>query len=406
MADPWSILDGFGGERVIALRPSLVRLIGAPAAIWLSQALFYQRTFGKKADGWFAVGQHQFESETGLSAESQKSARVRLEKLGLLEESHGVGYKLRYRIRLDALVAALESNPGSTLRAKNPVIPVSDDSSLGNEQNQESPDSGDSASQPPENTGSQLQEKPEPSKEEDLSSRPSFETSATTSTEVDYQPGSSGEMVEVAESFELELQTPGSDARDHQPEPVDAPRHDGETRTGSQDSPGATARLEAAAALEAYLGGVRCREKYTTDHAQYLECRDRWLEDRRPEFILECISAARNGKGVEKSPYGALIKWLEFPASAPDLVRELDLRLERGLTPRLERLPRRGTALGMVSRSGLNAGRLATPFSRVAVRHRRHSRACGRCCRPITTPTAQTRALPRLEPRRTAYRPS
>jgi hypothetical protein len=342
MTDPWKVLDGHGGESVVAVRPSMIRLVGAPAAIWLAQALFYQRRFAD-ADGWFRVKLEQFEAETGLSAESQKSARNRLEKAGLLETKHGAGYTLNYRVNASALVAALDA--GTAFTAKNPAIPESGDSRNRKSQKLESPETGKPGSQNPENTGSQNPESPEaPNKERDLSLRSFFETSTTTPTELDLNklaPGSSGEIVEVVETREVQPPTPGSDARGQPPEPAGTPGHAGETRTGSEDSPGAAARLEAAQALEKYLGGVRCVTKYPNDHAQYLEGRDRWLEDRRPEFILECINAARNGKGVEKSPYGALIKWLEFPASAPDSARELDLRLERGLTPRLERLPRR-----------------------------------------------------------------
>jgi hypothetical protein len=173
-------------------------------------------------------------------------------------------------------------------------------------------------------------------------------TSTTTSTELDYQTDSSGETVAVEIQNSSQPQTPGSDARDRLADLEGSAGRDGNPRTGFEDSPGAAAtmpddpdRARAADLLAAYLGGTQCRDRYPRDHQIWLENRMFWFENRPGAFVIECITLARNAKGVDKNPFGALVKWLENPVSAPDTARELILRLERGLTPRLERLPRR-----------------------------------------------------------------
>jgi hypothetical protein len=126
---------------------------------------------------------------------------------------------------------------------------------------------------------------------------------------------------------------------------------DGTQRTGFEDVPAAAQPVvvdssqaetpTAAASLDAFLGGTRCKTRYPTDYQIYLENRERWLATRVPEFVTECVRLAQNGTGVEKSPYGALNTWLEQPSKAPASAFEIHFRLERGLTPKLERLPKR-----------------------------------------------------------------
>jgi hypothetical protein len=110
---------------------------------------------------------------------------------------------------------------------------------------------------------------------------------------------------------------------------------------GFEHVPPAANLEQAQSELELLLGSTRCQARYPTDYQIYLESRKRWLADLAPEFILECIKLARLEQFVEKSIFGACIKWLEQPSTAPDSAREIHKRTQHGLTPRLERLSNR-----------------------------------------------------------------
>jgi hypothetical protein len=86
MSDPWdkldehtrAILDGHGGEGVVAVRPSLVRSLKGVgnAAILLSQLLYLSRRLDD-GEGWFYQSQRRLEQQTGLGPDAQRKA-VRL----------------------------------------------------------------------------------------------------------------------------------------------------------------------------------------------------------------------------------------------------------------------------------------------------------------------------------------
>jgi hypothetical protein len=105
--NPWDVLDGFGGSRVIAVRADAIRLLGASTAILLSQFLYWQKRT-KNDDGWFYNTQTELEEQTGLSVDAQQTARKQLIKLGVLEEKRvGIPSVLNYRLNLESLVLVL-----------------------------------------------------------------------------------------------------------------------------------------------------------------------------------------------------------------------------------------------------------------------------------------------------------
>jgi hypothetical protein len=102
----WAVLDGFGGEQVIALRPTAVRAFGASAGILLSQFLYWQKR--AQGQGWFWNTQSELEQQTGLSVDAQQTARKVLVKYGCLEERRvGLPSRLEYRLNLERLIQLL-----------------------------------------------------------------------------------------------------------------------------------------------------------------------------------------------------------------------------------------------------------------------------------------------------------
>jgi len=103
------ILDGYGGEPVIAVRPSLVQLLrgNANAALLLSQLLYWSRRLGD-LEGWFFQTQPRLAAQTGLGAHAQSKAVKLLVRIGVLEtRRRGVPAKLYYRLNLQQLAALL-----------------------------------------------------------------------------------------------------------------------------------------------------------------------------------------------------------------------------------------------------------------------------------------------------------
>lgn len=101
--------------RPVAYQSVFTRLPGVTVqgAIFLSQALFLTNTpTASKRDGWFwkeQQGEHDsWESETGMSAKQQVTARKQLTQIGVLEEVRkGVPAKTWYRVNSEALATQL-----------------------------------------------------------------------------------------------------------------------------------------------------------------------------------------------------------------------------------------------------------------------------------------------------------
>jgi hypothetical protein len=117
MSDQWdqledrirAILDGYGGEGVVAVRPSLVRALrgNGNAAILASELLFWSRRLGDP-QGWFFQQQRRLEQQTGLGPDAQRKAVRLLERLGVLETARrGVPARLFSCINLPRLAALL-----------------------------------------------------------------------------------------------------------------------------------------------------------------------------------------------------------------------------------------------------------------------------------------------------------
>jgi len=80
---------------------------GAANGLFLSQ-LWYWRDKGHDAEGWIYKTQEDWEAETCLTRREQETARRALRERGLLEEcKRGLPAKLFYRLRVDALYAAI-----------------------------------------------------------------------------------------------------------------------------------------------------------------------------------------------------------------------------------------------------------------------------------------------------------
>jgi hypothetical protein len=114
MSNPWdeldehtrAILHGYGGEAVVAVRPSLVRALrgNGNAAILVSQLLYWSRRLGDD-EGWFYQAQRRLATQTGLGPDAQRKAVQLLVRLGVLEaDRRGVPAKLYYRLNLHRLV--------------------------------------------------------------------------------------------------------------------------------------------------------------------------------------------------------------------------------------------------------------------------------------------------------------
>jgi hypothetical protein len=103
--NPWAILDGYGGEGCVVVRPSMIHHLGASAAILLAQFLYWQRRT-KDANGWFWNTQESLQRQTGLSDEAQLTARKKLKAIGFLEEEkRGLPASLYFRLNLDLIAA-------------------------------------------------------------------------------------------------------------------------------------------------------------------------------------------------------------------------------------------------------------------------------------------------------------
>lgn len=96
-------------DRPIAFHRCFVDLTGSiTAALFLSQAVYWQRRVPEDRAGWWFKSQTEWTEEIGLSRREQETARLRLKQIGVLqEERRGVPAKLWYRIDEDTLSVLL-----------------------------------------------------------------------------------------------------------------------------------------------------------------------------------------------------------------------------------------------------------------------------------------------------------
>ena len=147
--------------RPVAYQAVFTRLPGVTVqgAIFLSQALFLTNTpTAAKREGWFwkeQQGEHDsWESETGMSAKQQVTARKQLTQIGVLEEVRkGVPAKTWYRVNAEALAEQLALALSDEGAEKQPETPATSqtlptgESENAQQENQESPQG--SAQNPP-----------------------------------------------------------------------------------------------------------------------------------------------------------------------------------------------------------------------------------------------------------------
>ena len=86
-------------------------------AIWTTEQLAAER-HGREANGWFTRSQEAWSEETGLSRWEQETARRSLRSAGFLEERRvGMPAKLWFRVRLDQVWRALQTQAAESIRA-------------------------------------------------------------------------------------------------------------------------------------------------------------------------------------------------------------------------------------------------------------------------------------------------
>jgi hypothetical protein len=97
---------------------------GPAAGVFFSQ-MFYWTGKQRDADGWIYRTQEEIEEDTGLSPDSQQTARKKLLAVGVLEEKRSrIEHKISYRINTDKLNEIFEGQ-SENLRLGNRSIPVS-----------------------------------------------------------------------------------------------------------------------------------------------------------------------------------------------------------------------------------------------------------------------------------------
>ncbi len=122
----------------IAYHRSFVLLkAGVTGAVMLSQAMYWSKRTSDK-NGWFYKSQEEWEEETGLSRYEQETARKKLVKHGIIEESRGglparLFYRVNKEVLMSLLVAAIERNP-SMRKSRNQDRSKATDKSAGNQQ--------------------------------------------------------------------------------------------------------------------------------------------------------------------------------------------------------------------------------------------------------------------------------
>lgn len=96
-------------ERPVAYHPILAKVLkSVSAAVMLSQGIYWQRKTDKEKDGWFWVTSDQWFEQTGITSESQLTARRVLKSAGIWEERlFGLPAKMHYRVNVSGLVAVI-----------------------------------------------------------------------------------------------------------------------------------------------------------------------------------------------------------------------------------------------------------------------------------------------------------
>jgi len=99
-------------DRPIAFHRCFIDLTSSvTAALFLSQAVYWQKRLPDERDGWWHKNRAEWTDETGLSRREQETARQNLKRLGVLEEQRtGVPAKLMYRLdnqKLSGLLNAM-----------------------------------------------------------------------------------------------------------------------------------------------------------------------------------------------------------------------------------------------------------------------------------------------------------
>ncbi|MCI0653670.1 MAG: hypothetical protein L0Y39_04230 [Methylococcaceae bacterium] len=98
-------------DRPIAFHRCFVDLTGSvTAALFLSQAVYWQKRVPDEPEGWWHKTREEWAEETGLSRREQESARQILKQLRVLEEKRaGVPARLLYRVDNPGLSSLLNA---------------------------------------------------------------------------------------------------------------------------------------------------------------------------------------------------------------------------------------------------------------------------------------------------------
>ena len=91
-------------SRTIAYQRSFATITGdVVSALLLSQIYYWADRGEKDADGWMDKSASELYDETAITEKQQRTARRKLVELGLLEEKHGSGNRLHFRLDVDHL---------------------------------------------------------------------------------------------------------------------------------------------------------------------------------------------------------------------------------------------------------------------------------------------------------------
>ncbi|HRI60647.1 MAG TPA: hypothetical protein PK228_13010 [Saprospiraceae bacterium] len=96
-------------ERPVAYHAVLAKALGSvPAAVILSQGVYWAKKAPAEKQGWFWVTAEEWYNQTGVSEESQLTARKILKQAGFWEEKLiGLPAKMHYKIDFESLVAVI-----------------------------------------------------------------------------------------------------------------------------------------------------------------------------------------------------------------------------------------------------------------------------------------------------------
>lgn len=97
-------------SRPIAFHPILARITkSVPAALMLSQAIYWSDTLDDEREGWFHKTRDEWELETCLTHEQQEIARKRLKSMDLLiDERRGLDPTRWFRVNFDVMQNLLD----------------------------------------------------------------------------------------------------------------------------------------------------------------------------------------------------------------------------------------------------------------------------------------------------------